>query len=79
MSKHVKTRRPTDADLKGNPMIGAGKGTTAAGDAVDLLAGENTIEGDVGNDVNAHGGLDKNEPPGRGVQRPKVMRPGRPS
>lgn len=57
--KHQKTRKPTDADLKGNPLIGASKGTTAAGhkDAnPQEMEGENTIEGDRGNDTNPAGG-----------------------
>jgi hypothetical protein len=71
MSKHLKTTTPTDADLKGNPMIGAGKGATMAGaslEDIEDLQGENTIEGDMENDVNAQGGVDK-----------AVSRGGRPS
>ena len=62
MPKHPKTRRPTDADLKGNPLIGASKGATmahATPDDVEAAQGENTIEGDVLNDVNPQGGIDK--------------------
>jgi hypothetical protein len=62
MSKHLKTKTPTDADLRGNPMIGGAKGTTMAGVTPDELEddlGETTIEGDVGNDANAQGGVDK--------------------
>lgn len=61
-TKHPKTDKPTDADLKGNPLIGGGKGTTMAGVTPDELEdseGENTIEGDTGNDTNAQGGIDK--------------------
>lgn len=64
-SKHVKTTTPTDADLKGNPFIGGGKGTTAAHatpDDLEASAGETTIEGDTANDTNTFGGVDK---PGR--------------
>jgi hypothetical protein len=64
MSKHPKTKTPSDADLKFNPMIGGSKGARAAGaDAGELQAsqGENTIEGDVENDTNPQGGIDKND------------------
>ena len=60
--KHLKTRTPNDSDLQGNPLIGGSKGTTMAGIApgeLEEMEGENTIEGDVGNDTNAHGGVDK--------------------
>jgi hypothetical protein len=62
MTKHPKTTRPTDADLRGNPLIGAGKGATMAHASPDDLEdslGENTIEGDVMNDVNPQGGIDR--------------------
>jgi len=64
-SKQPKTKTPTDADLKGNPLIGGSKGVTASQSTPDDLEdaeGENTIEGDVENDVNEFGGIDK---PGR--------------
>ena len=62
MTKHQKTKKPTDADLKNNPFIGGSKGTTAAGVTPDELEdsqGANTIEGDVQNDTNRYGGIDK--------------------
>ena len=62
MSRHVKSDRPTDADLKGNPLIGGSKGVAMAGvspDELEELEGDNTIEGDVENDTNALGGIDK--------------------
>ena len=62
MSKHLKTSKPTDADLRGNPMIGGSKGVVRSQtDSADLedSEGENTLEGDAMNDVNASGGLDK--------------------
>ncbi|MFC5066398.1 hypothetical protein [Flaviflagellibacter deserti] len=62
MSKHLKQREPNDSDLKGNPMIGGSKGVTMAGVTPDELAdaqGETTIEGDVENDTNPQGGIDK--------------------
>ncbi len=65
-SKQPKTTVPTDADLKGNPMIGGGKGTTAAGmtpDDLEDAAGETTIEGDTMNGTNAAGGIDKGRDP----------------
>ncbi|MEN3376663.1 MAG: hypothetical protein V7604_2018 [Hyphomicrobiales bacterium] len=64
MPKHRKTVKPTDTDLLGNPLIGGSKGTTIAGITPDDLAdlkGVNTIEGDVENDTNAQGGIDKAE------------------
>ena len=66
MSKQPKTMVPTDADLKGNPMIGGGKGTTAAGvtpDDLEAAEADTTIEGDTMNGTNASGGLDKNRGP----------------
>ena len=65
-SKQPKTTVPTDADLKGNPMIGGGKGTTAAGmtpDDLEDAEGETTIEGDTLNGTNAAGGIDKGRDP----------------
>ena len=64
MSKHIKTTEPTDADLKGNPLIGGSKGTAASGTTPDDLAadlGESTVEGDTGNDTNTYGGIDKTD------------------
>jgi len=82
-NKHIKLPRPTDADLNRNPMIGASKGMTMAGaDLEDLeeLEGENTIEGDLENDTNAQGGIDKparvhHQQPGRhgGPASPKAQ------
>jgi hypothetical protein len=62
MAKHRKADKPSDADLKGNPLIGGSKGTTMAGVTPDELEdseGANTIEGDVENDPNSQGGIDK--------------------
>jgi len=61
-SKQPKLYAPTEKDLRENPMIGGSKGATMAGispDDLEAALGENTIEGDVGNDVNAAGGIDK--------------------
>jgi hypothetical protein len=64
MSKHVTTDKPTDADLKGNPMIGGSKGQTMAkvplGD-IDEAEAENTFEGDLGNDTTPQGGVEKRD------------------
>jgi len=62
MSKHQKTKKPSDADLKRNPLIGGSKGVTMAGitpDELEQSEGTNTIEGDVENDTNRQGGIDK--------------------
>jgi hypothetical protein len=62
MNKHSKTRRPSDADLRGNPLIGASKGANRAGaraEDFEELAGANTVEGDLENDVNGLGGIGK--------------------
>jgi len=62
--KHIKGSTPSGADLYRNPMIGASKGATMAqvtADDLEEFAGENTIEGDVENDTNAQGGIDKAE------------------
>jgi hypothetical protein len=62
MSRHAKTVRPSDKDLVENPLIGGSKGTTMAGaspEDLEEIEGVNTIEGDVENDTNAQGGVDK--------------------
>ena len=61
MSKHLKPEKPSDADLRGNPLIGGSKGIgrPQAGDDLEMIAGENTIEGDRENDVNPQGGIAK--------------------
>lgn len=62
MTRHPKTPRPSDADLRGNPLIGASKGARRAGARADDIAeaaGANTVEGDLENDVNRQGGIDK--------------------
>ena len=61
-NKQPKLYTPTEKDMRDNPLIGGSKGVTMAGaspeDLEDVL-GENTIEGDLENDVNAAGGIDK--------------------
>lgn len=59
MSKQIKTTVPTDADLKGNPMIGQSQGVTP--DDLEDIEGDTTVEGDTANGTNAQGGIDKNE------------------
>jgi len=68
MTKHLKTRMPSDIDLRGNPLIGGSKGATMAGvtpDELEEFEGANTIEGDVANDTTPQGGLDKAAERGR--------------
>ena len=63
-TKHVKLNRPSNADLHRNPMIGGSKGATMAqvtSDELEEFAGVNTIEGDIENDTNPQGGIDKAE------------------
>jgi hypothetical protein len=62
--KHPKLHRPTNVDLVRNPLIGGSKGVTraqATSEDLEDVEGENTIEGDVENDTNAQGGIDKSE------------------
>lgn len=54
-NKHEKSDNPSDADLRNDPGIGRSKG---AGRRDPLIEGENTFEGDVGNDANPQGGVD---------------------
>ena len=77
MSKHLKTRNPTDADLKGNPLIGGAKGTTMARvtpDEFEAFEGATTIEGDVENDTNPEGAIDKSVAQGRINRQPSAER-----
>ena len=65
MPKHLKSRNTADADLK---MIGSSKGTTISGTTADDLEefqGGSTIEGDIENDTNPQGGIDKAVAQGR--------------
>ena len=57
-NKHSKTATPSDADLAGNPGIGASKGTTITGEDVESIEADSTFEGDVENETNEHGGVD---------------------
>ncbi|WP_314945782.1 hypothetical protein [Bradyrhizobium cosmicum] len=61
-SKQPKLYAPTEKDLHDNPLIGGSKGARiahASPDDIEDALGENTIEGDVENDVNVGGGIDK--------------------
>lgn len=63
-SRHPKTRKPTDKDLRQNPGIGTSKGTIKGGEILDddeSLDGENTFQGDVENDVTPQGGVDPDQ------------------
>ena len=60
LSGHEPEKLPAD-DLRDNPGIGQSKGMTAAGanaDDFDDLEGDNTVEGDVDNDVGPGGRVD---------------------
>jgi hypothetical protein len=64
MTRHAKLKKPSDADLRNNPLIGASKGATLAGaspEDIEDSQGTNTIEGDLENDTNAAGGIDMSE------------------
>jgi len=63
-TKHVKLNRPTNVDLHRNPLIGGSKGTSMAQvtpDELEAFEGANTFEGDIENDTNPQGGIDKAE------------------
>lgn len=57
MSKHPKTRLPSDKDLKTNPGIGTSKGAAKQGDETEA-DGDSTFQGDVENDTTPGGGID---------------------
>ena len=59
-SKQPKTSVPTDADLKGDPGIGASKGATIAGEDPAEITADSTFEGDVENETTREGGVDPN-------------------
>jgi len=61
-NKHFKPSKPSDVDLYRNPLIGGSKGATMAHvtpDELEEFEGVNTIEGDVENETNDAGGIDK--------------------
>ncbi len=75
MPKHLKSRKTADADLRYNPMIGGSKGTTISGitaDDLEELQGGSTIEGDIENDTNPQGGIDKAVAQGRVGRRTRT-------
>lgn len=56
MTDRKEAKRPKkDEDLRTNPGIGQSKGAYAMGGDLDYAEGENTVEGDVGNDPDAQG------------------------
>jgi hypothetical protein len=59
-NQHLKTKTPTDADLKGNPGIGESKGVTMSGIDPAAIEADSTIEGDVDNETTREGGVDPN-------------------
>ncbi|MCK1337220.1 hypothetical protein IVB38_14590 [Bradyrhizobium sp. 38] len=72
-NKQPKLYTPSEKDIHENPLIGASKGVTMAGASAEdfeEIIGENTIQGDLENDVNAVGGIDKNVARG-GSHRPR--------
>jgi hypothetical protein len=61
-NKQPKLYAPSEKDVRDNPLIGGSKGTRMAGaspEDIEDVFGQNTIEGDVENDVNISGGVDK--------------------
>jgi hypothetical protein len=60
-TKHGKGESPFQDDLSRNPGIGQSKGTTIAGADPDEIEGENTVEGDVDNDVTGAGAVKEHE------------------
>jgi hypothetical protein len=56
-NNHFKTTKPTEIDLKRDSGIGQSKGLNRFSGADDI-SGENTDEGDVGNETNRFGGVD---------------------
>ena len=55
--KHPKTPRPSDKDHVEDPGIGRSPGIVTLEDD-DLLKGDNSVEGDVANDLNRQSGVD---------------------
>ena len=79
MIRHSKTIRPSDVDLHRNPMIGGSKGVTmaqASPDDLEEIEGENTFEGDLENDTNPQGGIDREDQRrGRPAHRDPTRKP----
>ena len=57
LSGHEPDPLPAD-DLECDPGIGSSRGATMAGEDLEAIEGENTLEGDVANDVRLGGGID---------------------
>lgn len=79
--RHVKLSQPTNTDLVRNPMIGGSKGANMAQvtpDELEEFAGANTFEGDLENDTNPQGGIDKAEVRDRRRGPPQSDRDSRP-
>lgn len=79
MTRHSKTIRPSDVDLHRNPLIGGSKGVTMAQaslDDIEEIEGENTFEGDLANDTNPQGGIDREDQrQGRPAHRDHTPKP----
>jgi hypothetical protein len=56
-TKHPKTTKPTDRDLKSDPGIKRSRGITEPEDD-EALQGGSTVEGDIANDTTPQGGVD---------------------
>jgi hypothetical protein len=79
MTRHSKSIRPSNVDLHRNPLIGGSKGVTmaqASPDDLEEIEGENTFEGDIENDTNPQGGIDReDERQGRPAHRDHTTKP----
>ena len=60
-SKHPKTDTPNDLDLKVDPGIGRSRGAIKSREPEEALDGENTFEGDIGNDTRKDGSIDPDQ------------------
>jgi hypothetical protein len=60
-SKHDKGPSPFQDDLARNPGIGQSKGSTISGADPDEIEGDNSVEGDVENDVTPAGSVDESQ------------------
>ena len=65
MSKHPPSGKEPDPlpadDLQDDPGISSSRGATRAGEDPHIIAGDNTVEGDVANDVTPGGGIDPDQ------------------
>lgn len=64
-SKHTKDLPPgiprPPSHLERNPGIGSSKGAFRTGEEPEFIEADNTVEGDVENGTNAHGGISEHE------------------